>query len=526
MRYPTRILSCLLAFGGLSACSDTADDDTAPVTVPDPSGDSEDGEAYTPFDPNAKADGLTLPGGPLIFDAACAEGETLSIAAVGDVLLHGRLQKQAFAADNGFVSLWAGTADLMAAADVTYANLEGPTAMGVDKRGRAVDDPGKVFDDRVYSSYPMFNYHPQLLTDLMASGVDVVSTANNHSLDRWSLGADRTLDALKEAGLPYTGTRYSDGTGDWFTITETKGFRLAWLACTYGTNGIPDRKDQVLLCHDHRDAVLAEIKTLAARDDVDAVIVTPHWGSEYKANPNQKEVDLAHDMIDAGALAVIGSHPHVLQPWERYVTEDGREGFAIYSLGNFVSGQRHLPRRSTLLLYLGLTRTADGVKINGARYVPLHMTRDNAGMHLDVIDRVDDFGDSRQLTVDMFGPYNLFPPQLDTGVITNPQCDPEWIAPHPHDGWIGGSCADADVCGGGICLSNAPDGLCSESCERFCPDRAGRPGTFCVDFGFDNGGVCVPQCAADEDCRPGYACVEAERYKEEAVKRTVCLPSE
>lgn len=513
----------LLALAAAGCTHEPAD--PAPSTAPDPSADSEDGEAYTAFDPAAKADGLELAGGPLKFDQACAEGDQLTIAAVGDVLIHGRLQKQAFASTVGFESLWQDASDLLGAADVTYANLEGPTAAGVDARGRDVPDPGERFDDVVYSSYPMFNYHPRLLDDLMASGVDVVSTANNHTLDRWALGADRTLEALTARGLPHTGSRRSDGTGAWHAYTEAKGFKIAWLACTYGTNGIPDRKDQVLLCYEDRDTVLATIRSLAAEEGVDAVIVTPHWGSEYQANPNQKEVALAHAMIDAGALAVLGSHPHVLQPWERYVAPDGREGFVIYSLGNFVSGQTHLPRRSTLLLYLGLTRTADGVVVNGARYVPLHMTSEGGAIALDVIDREGRFGDSRQLTVDMFGPYNLFPPDLSKGVITNPQCDPEWIAPHPHDGWIGGACADEDACGGGICLAGQPAGLCSEACERYCPDRAGRPSTFCVDLGFDNGGICVAQCADDADCRDGYACVDAARYKDEATRRTVCLPA-
>ncbi|MEZ4474158.1 MAG: CapA family protein [bacterium] len=241
-------------------------------------------------------------------------------------------------------------------------------------------------------------------------------------------------------------------------------------------------------------------------------------------------MDLAHDLIEAGATAVIGSHPHVLQPWERYVASDGREGFVIYSLGNFVSGQSHLPRRSTLLLYLGLTRTTEGkVLVNGARYVPLHMTRDAAGRHLDAIDRVGGLADSRDLTVAMFKGYNLLPPaEAAGGVVTNPQCDPAWVPPaepHPHDGWIGGACEDADACGGGICLADQPGGLCSEPCERYCPDRSGRVSTFCVDLGFSNGGVCVAQCAGTADCRPGYTCEETGRFGDPATRRRACLPA-
>ena len=75
---------------------------------------------------------------------------------------------------------------------------------------------------------------------------------------------------------------------------------------------------------------------------------------------------LAKEMLDSGALAVLGGHPHVVQPWEKHVTPDGRETFIIYSLGNFVSGQNGMAKRSSLILYVGLTKGEDGkVTING-----------------------------------------------------------------------------------------------------------------------------------------------------------------
>ncbi len=410
---------------------------------------------------------------------------------------------------------------------MTYANLEGPTARGVDKRGKDAADPGERFDDSVYSSYPAFNYHPRLVTDLLASGVDVVSTANNHSLDRRALGIDRAIDALEAADLPFTGTRRSDAPERrWHATTEVRGVRLAWLACTYATNGISDTQDQVLFCYDDEAELLRNVRELAASHD--AVIVTPHWGLEYKAMPEAREVALAHRVLDAGALAVIGSHPHVLQPWERHVTPDGRETFAIYSLGNFVSGQTHLPRRSTLLLYLGLTRTSAGLRVNGARYVPLHVTRTADGrVEAQAIDRAGGLADSRALTVGMFHQWNVHAPGAP--LRTEPQCDPDWTppeAPHPHDGWIGGSCADAGSCGDADCFDNFAGGLCSQRCDRLCPDRAGRATTFCGDLGFDNGGLCVARCQRDGECREGYRCVEASRYGDPASTARVCAPGE
>jgi hypothetical protein len=394
-----------------------------------PSDDGEEGDAYTPLDDLGKADGPTFAHGPVKFSRACEAGDRLTIAAVGDVLLHGPLQQQAVASAQRFRSLWTGVADLLAAADVTYANLEGPVAQGVSAAGASVRDPGFRFDEVVYSSYPQFNYHPYLIDDLLASGVDVVSTANNHSLDRRSLGVDRTLDALEAAGLPYTGTRRKgDDESPWYAVTKQKGFTLAWLACTYATNGIPDPNDQVLDCFADPAALEAMVRELAARPGVDAVIVTPHWGVEYQANPEWDQSRLAHRLLDAGATAVIGSHPHVTQPWEKHLTSDGRETFAIYSLGNFVSGQTSLARKSTLMLYLGLTRGADGrTFVAGARYLPLYMDNVAGVRGVRAIDRAGGATESRALTVKMYGTWNLAAPAAP--VPTTPECDPSWVPP-------------------------------------------------------------------------------------------------
>ena len=408
-------LALIAAVGPLAACADTARDDG------DPSDDGEAGETYDGFAP--KADGNSGLGGPIKFAAACTPGDRITIGAVGDVLLHTPLQRQAIARANQdrFALLWAPVKDLLAAADTTYANLEGPTAHGVNRGGRDVSDPGLRFDDVVYSSYPQFNYHGSLEDDLVASGFDVVSTANNHAMDRSALGADRTIERLREAGLPFTGTRHRDEpNAKWYTTTQAKGFKLAWIACSFSTNGLPDKASQVLGCWEDEDTVVAQIKALKATAGIDAVIVTPHWGEEYTANPSRAQRDLGHRFLDAGATLVLGSHPHVLEPWEKYKTADGRETFAIYSLGNFVSGQAQLARRSTILLYVGLTRTSSGIKVNGARYVPMVMATHGGVMGVEAIDRAGGSADSRRQTVTMFGADNLQDPAKP--IATTPEC--------------------------------------------------------------------------------------------------------
>lgn len=408
-----RWIAALALVSSLAACATDPADEM--------SDDDEDGDAYEPF--AGKADGNAGLGGPLAFRAKCEPGDRVTIGAVGDVLLHGPLQKQAIAkaSTTRFRSLWSPVEDLLGQADVTYANHEGPSAHGTNASGRDVHDPGFVFDNIVYGSYPQFNYHAYLETDLKASGIDVVSTANNHALDRRALGADRTIEALVAAGMPYTGTRSrADMTAPWYTVTEARGFKIAWLACTFSTNGIPDSASQVLGCWEDETAIKDTIRELRATPGIDAVIVTPHWGVEYTANPTRDQRDLAHRFLDAGATLILGSHPHVLEPWEKYTTTDGREGFVIYSLGNFVSNQSQLARRSTLMLYIGLTRTADGVAINGVRYVPMVMNRTPGAMAVEAIDRAGGNVDSRKLTVAMFGTDNIQDP--DEPLDITPGC--------------------------------------------------------------------------------------------------------
>lgn len=327
----------------------------------------------------------TLPG-PFTFERGGPDAKRLSIVAAGDILLHAPLHRQALTHPDGHRSLWSEVEPYFKSAGMAYANLEGPIAPGVALGGRAVKDPGRVFDGRVYSSYPLFNYHAHLADDLMASGVDVISTANNHALDRGKLGADATITELERVGLAYTGTRRSGGQADprkvpWQAIVEREGFRVAWLACSYSTNGVPDPDHQVLHCFTDRQVVMDLIRRLASHPGVDAVILTPHMGNEYELSPRKQEVDFAREMIDAGALAVLGAHPHVLQPWETHRTPGGRTGLIAYSLGNLVSGQFHRTHtQASVLISLHLARRPDGsVFLEDARYLPMQMVRGQGG---------------------------------------------------------------------------------------------------------------------------------------------------
>lgn len=360
------------------------------------------------------------------FTRVCEAGQRITIAAVGDLLLHHELQIQAYAAPDNFLVLWSGVVDLISQADIGYANFEGTAAAGLNRRGVAVADPGRKFDKVVYSSYPRFNYHPSLIDDLVRTGFDVVSTANNHAMDREPPGVDATLAALDKGGLKHTGTRASTApaNAEWHTVTEAKGVRVAWLACAHHTNQIPDPHGQVLRCYD--GAVEEEVKRLIADPQIDAVIVTPHWGKEYKPLPDAAQRAFAGRLADAGATAVIGGHPHVLQPWEVRRTKDEREVLVMYSLGNFASHQIELPQRSSMILYVGLTKP-EGKKafVHGVRYVPLHVRQKGDEFFVEAVDRKGGPANSRALTVGVFGESAVLAP--GTPLATRQACDGQSI---------------------------------------------------------------------------------------------------
>lgn len=313
--------------------------------------------------------------GNVQFQTECRDNqERATISFVGDILVHEALYRAVVGGTRNFEQIWKRTNPLMEKAHFSVGNLEGPAALGIDRRGRDHGDVGFIYDEVVYSgSNFSFNYHPRILGDLKRSGYDLLTLANNHTLDRGALGVDRTLQAAEKAGMPLVGVRASqDRNGDFFSIADIEGIRVAFLGCTEMSNGHEDRKDQLLFCYGDSDRVVRIIKELAGRRDVDAVIVLPHWGQEYKHAPDSRQKSYARKYLEAGALAVVGSHPHVLQPWEKYVTKDGRETLIAYSLGNFVAGQAGLARKTGVVAYLGLARERDQVRLFGVAYTPTY----------------------------------------------------------------------------------------------------------------------------------------------------------
>lgn len=197
--------------------------------------------------------------------------------------------------------------------------------------------------DLPYAGFPRFNAPAAYLRDLKDTGFDIVSTANNHSMDTELEGVLSTMDSAKEAGLDYVGS-FKDKT-ERILYKDVKGIKFAFLAYTYGCNGrenlvIPREEVENLAYLSDEEQIKKDIKRAKA-SGADFIVVYPHWGIEYQSMPNETQTRLGRNMIEWGADLVIGNHPHVVEPVELYEAKDGREGLIAYALGNFISYQNY-----------------------------------------------------------------------------------------------------------------------------------------------------------------------------------------
>lgn len=302
-----------------------------------------------------------------------------TIAAVGDVLLHHGVQKCAalHATEincEGYDELYKDVSQYLAAADITFANLETPVTL---------EAPRGTGSFR-------FNAPPASVKGLKRAGIDVVSFANNHVYDQGRGGFRESMDVLDQLGMPFAGAGRTLEEAYLPRIFEVNGMRVAFLAFTELLNDppldkAPDSEPRVAMFHIGK----AEKAVRAAAKEADAVVVSAHWGAEYVQKPGKHQVYKAHRMIAAGAIAVLGHHPHVLQPIELYKPRTwDRDGVIAYSLGNFISNQgmrygsprgeqaEQGVRREGLLLRIELVRRDYGggitrVEVEGIDALPL-----------------------------------------------------------------------------------------------------------------------------------------------------------
>lgn len=281
----------------------------------------------------------------------------LTVAATGDLLIHSPVWEQARTPGRGdaydFRPMFRYVKSTVARADLGICHLETPLTTG---------EP---------SGYPVFAAPADLATAIRATGWDACTTASNHSLDRGQAGIDQTARVLDRAGVAHTGSFRSPAERERTTMLDVKGVKVALLAYTDTTNGIP-LPHRYSLNRVKAQRILADAQ-IARRRGARAVLVSLHWGAEYQHRPTERQRRLADALTRSpDVTAVIGQHVHVVQPIRRV---NGKP--VVFGEGNFLSNQTEAccPAASQdgLIALLEMVVDDRGARVAAVRHVPTYV---------------------------------------------------------------------------------------------------------------------------------------------------------
>ena len=245
--------------------------------------------------------------------------DTLRLYAVGDINLGRRLAKERLLEGDTLYPFLA-LRDSLAAADITFGNLESPIA---PDSSAAPDSVG------------VFTAPSAAAAALARAGFDVVSTANNHAWDGGPAAVEETMRRLTRVGVRFVGSGFGRDMAEQPVILERRGWRVAFFALTRAWNPAPytfySHAGSQFIAWGDTGRIYPAIRELKASGRADLVVVSMHGGTEYVDTPPKHMQDLARGLVDAGADLILAHHPHVLQPVVWY-----RRKPIVQSLGNFV----------------------------------------------------------------------------------------------------------------------------------------------------------------------------------------------
>ena len=242
------------------------------------------------------------------------EPKTTTLFFGGDIMLSRNVAAKIYAANNNSLP-FANIKDQISAASIAFANLESPFS---DKGNHSVE--GSL----------VFNADPKFITGLQDAGFDILSTANNHTLDQGQYGLNYTYNWLKTHNIIPIGTESSCHSG---TIITKNNIRFGFLAYSYtAINNGKNTTDPSVCDANNLKKVAEDIENL--RPKVDYLVVSTHMGVEYTRTPTDAQTAFAHNAVDSGADLVIGNHPHWIQPIEQY-----KGKWIFYAMGNLVFDQ-------------------------------------------------------------------------------------------------------------------------------------------------------------------------------------------
>lgn len=281
---------------------------------------------------------------------------------------------------------------------------------------------------RPYSGYPCFCAPDSYADALVNAGFDLMLTANNHTLDRRDKGLCRTISQLDSKRIPHIGTYINAAARDSLSplIVDIKGFKIAMLNYTYGTNGIKPQGN-VIVNYIDRQRIKRDIDKARNRG-AEIIMAAMHWGDEYKLLPVKSQRELADFLVDQGVQLIIGGHPHVIQPMEiRRDSANNRSSLVVYSLGNFISNMKTRDTRGGAIVQATLKRDMLGnVYVDRATYRLIFTHPGDKGKRNYSVHPAERFNDPAWIShlkafekaaTDIFNRYNICVPRDTTHIL-------------------------------------------------------------------------------------------------------------
>lgn len=268
---------------------------------------------------------------------------TATIINTGDIILHSTVLDGAKTADGNydFSAFFTEAESYFKNADLATANLE--VTLGGTESG-------------AFSGYPAFNAPDSVLDVIKNSGLNFLTTANNHCYDTGLFGLKRTVQQLRDKGIDFIGTKETDNDPT-YLVKDVNGIKIGMIAYTYENSSVEGQKsingnivksEANSLINSFNYDRLSDFYAEAQKaiDDMngegaDAVVFYMHWGEEYQLTANTWQKTIAQKLCNMGVDVIVGGHPHVVQPIELIHSEDSQNTtVCVYSMGNAISNQR------------------------------------------------------------------------------------------------------------------------------------------------------------------------------------------
>jgi poly-gamma-glutamate capsule biosynthesis protein CapA/YwtB (metallophosphatase superfamily) len=276
-----------------------------------------------------------------------ARPRQLTLLFAGDVLVHMAVADQA-RADAGragrkgydFFPLFRGVSRRVSGADLALCHLETP-----------VGEPAGPF-----AGYPLFNAPPQVVDGIRRAGYDGCSVASNHALDQGERGVVRTIRELEAAGLGHAGSARNPREAATPRIYDRSGIRVGHLSYSMSFNGLRPPPGKTWLANRIEPATVLAAARRARAAGADVVVLSLHWGTEYRHEPDAAQRRWARQLIASPDIdLIVGHHAHVVQPFQRY-----GDKWVVFGMGNHLARQRAAATREGVMARVTITEVTPG----------------------------------------------------------------------------------------------------------------------------------------------------------------------